>query len=73
MRAPLQLKLTDDQEHALYSIAFSGRKTTGLVRVDREALQALLIDHGKALAALPEGYDTGSGTKSPLRQLGRMQ
>lgn len=68
MRKPLKLKLTDDQEHALYAVAFAGRKTSGMIRVDRAALQNLLVDHGRALDALPDGFDTGSGTQSPMRQ-----
>lgn len=57
----LSTKLTQAQDHDLHRAAFEARKGTRFVKVEKEALENLLIDHGKALAALPDGYKTPEG------------
>ena len=64
-RRPLRLTLTADQEHHLYEAVNNARKSTKFVKVDKDALFALLVDHGRALAALPDGYEDENGRLGP--------
>ena len=58
---PIKTLLTEDQEHALNEAALKARKGSVFVKVDKEALQNLLIDHGKLVAAAPDGIETPEG------------
>lgn len=57
--------LTAEQDDHLHRTAFNARKASKTVTVDKAALEALLVDHGRALAALPRGYDAAAGRQGP--------
>ncbi len=61
----LRQSMTADQEHALYEALGRTRRNSTAVRVDKAALEALLIDHGRVLAALRDGYETSDGRLGP--------
>lgn len=48
----LKLKTTDEQFEGLASDLDKTRRTSATVKVNRQALANLLIDHAQALAAL---------------------
>lgn len=50
--AEMKLLCTDDEYHALHRDLDRTRQTSETVRVGREALGHLLIDHGRLLARL---------------------
>lgn len=62
---PFRQTLTADQEHHLYEAVNNARRSTKFVKVDKDALFTLLVDHARALDALPEGYEDAKGRLGP--------
>jgi len=58
---PVETLLTEDEEHALWSVLHKTRSTSKTCTVPKEALEHLLMDHGKIVAELPEGIKTPEG------------
>jgi hypothetical protein len=50
---PLRLTLSDAQLHALTVACTKARKGTTTIRVELAALEALIVDHGRALRLVP--------------------
>ncbi len=64
-RKPFRQTLTAEQEQGLYEAIDRARRTTVTVKVDKDALFALLVDHGRALDALVAGYEDTGGRPGP--------
>lgn len=64
-RTRFRQTLTGDQEQGLYEAMNKARTATRSVTVDKEALFALLVDHGRALHALEGGYESADGVVGP--------
>lgn len=64
-RKPFQQTLTAEQEQGLYEAIDRARRTTTTVKVEKDALFALLVDYGRALDALKDGYEDSSGRLGP--------
>ena len=64
-RKPFRQTLTADQEYGLYEALDRARRTTATVKVDKDALFALLVDYGRALDALKDGYENRQGRLGP--------
>lgn len=48
----MKLVTTDTQHHALWSAINAVRETSTTVKVDKDALRALLVDHGDMVGRL---------------------
>lgn len=64
-RKPFRQSLTTEQEQGLYEAIDRARPTTRMVKVDKDALFALLVDYGRALDALTDGYEDRQGISDP--------
>lgn len=64
-RKPFRQTLTAEQEQGLYEAIDRARRTTTTVKVEKDALFALLVDHGRALDALANGYEDADGRLGP--------
>ena len=59
----IKVHLTEDQELLLWKTLHASRSTSATIKVDRAALEAILMDYGTLVEALGRNLITPEGTR----------